>query len=105
MTVGIVQLKITVSALRTARRSDGGFGNASDGGSGGPIVAQDASRRHKQETKIMQARPRMRIHRLSDRIIHWWERAEGSVAGARPPAVQMRDRQLRNRQSGGTVLP
>jgi hypothetical protein len=71
VTVGIVQLKTTVSALRTARRSDGGFGNASEGGSGGPIVAQDASRKQRQRVRIVQAQPRMRINRLSDRIVHW----------------------------------
>jgi hypothetical protein len=30
---------MTRSPLRAARKSEGGFGNSSDGGSGGPIVA------------------------------------------------------------------
>jgi hypothetical protein len=37
--LGAVQVRITRSPLRTARRSVGAFGNFSDGGCGGPIVA------------------------------------------------------------------
>jgi hypothetical protein len=36
---GIVQVSVTLSPLRTACRSVGGFGNSSDGGSGAPIEA------------------------------------------------------------------
>jgi len=39
VTLGTVQLRITRSPLRTARRSEGGFGNSNDGGRGNPIVA------------------------------------------------------------------
>ena len=39
VTLGIVQVRVTRSPLRAARRSVGGFGNSSDGGCGGPIVA------------------------------------------------------------------
>jgi hypothetical protein len=36
---GIVQVSVTLSPLRAACRSVGGFGNSSDGGSGAPIEA------------------------------------------------------------------
>src|SRR5579864_2587087 len=38
--VGIVQVSTARPPFRTARRSDGGLGKSSDGGKGGPIVAQ-----------------------------------------------------------------
>lgn len=37
---GMVQVSTTLSPLRAARRSEGGLGNSSEGGSGGPIEAQ-----------------------------------------------------------------
>src|SRR5579872_3000595 len=40
---GIVHVKVTLSPFRCARRSEGGFGNSSDGGVGGPIEAHPAS--------------------------------------------------------------
>ena len=36
---GIVQVSVTLSPLRAACRSEGGFGSSSDGGNGGPIEA------------------------------------------------------------------
>src|SRR5258708_35065434 len=36
----MVQVRVTLSPLRTARRSAGGCGNSSEGGRGGPIEAQ-----------------------------------------------------------------
>ena len=36
---GIVQVRVTLSPLRAARKSDGDFGNSSEGGSGAPIEA------------------------------------------------------------------
>jgi len=41
--VGTVHVSVTRSPLRVARRSDGGFGNSSDGGRGGPIDAHPAN--------------------------------------------------------------
>jgi len=41
--VGIVQVRVTFLPFREARRSDGGLGRSSDGGRGGPIVAQAAN--------------------------------------------------------------
>ena len=38
--VGIVQVSTIRPPFRAARRSDGGFGKSSDGGKGGPMVAQ-----------------------------------------------------------------
>jgi hypothetical protein len=32
-------MRVTCSPLRVARKSEGGFGNSSEGGCGGPIVA------------------------------------------------------------------
>src|SRR5208283_1511855 len=43
--VGSLQLRVTRLPLRLARRSDGGLGSSSDGGSGGPSWAQLASKR------------------------------------------------------------
>ena len=43
VTVGIVQVRLTRSPLREARKSAGGFGSSNDGGCGGPIVAHAAS--------------------------------------------------------------
>ena len=40
---GIVQVRVTLSPLRAARRSLGGLGNSSEGGKGGPIDAQPVS--------------------------------------------------------------
>lgn len=37
--LGSVQVRVTCSPLRIARKSEGGFGNSSEGGCGGPIVA------------------------------------------------------------------
>jgi uncharacterized membrane protein len=42
VTLGIVQVRVTRSPLRTARRSVGGLGSSSEGGCGGPIVAHAA---------------------------------------------------------------
>jgi len=39
VTPGSVHVRVTRSPLRVARKSEGGFGNARDGGCGGPIVA------------------------------------------------------------------
>jgi hypothetical protein len=39
----MVQVSRTLLPLRTARKSDGGFGNSNDGGCGGAIVAQAVS--------------------------------------------------------------
>jgi hypothetical protein len=43
---GTVQVKITVSPLRTPRKSVGGLGNSSDGGCGGAIDAHPASNKN-----------------------------------------------------------
>ncbi len=43
VTVGTVHVSVTSSPVRTARRSDGGFGKFSDGGCGGEIVAHAVS--------------------------------------------------------------
>ena len=73
VTVGTVQINTTLSALRAALRSDGVFGKSSEGGSGGPMVAQAARRRQRQKIRIVQARPRMRIHRVPDRaVFKYW---------------------------------
>src|SRR5206468_927876 len=40
--VGIVQVRLTRSPLRVARKSVGGFGSSNEGGCGGPIVAHAA---------------------------------------------------------------
>src|SRR5208282_2223904 len=45
VTVGSLQLRVTRLPLRLARRSFGGLGSSSDGGSGGPSWAQLASSR------------------------------------------------------------
>jgi hypothetical protein len=46
--------------LRTARRSAGGFGNSSDGGCGGPIVAHAVNKAGAAKTKIVEAEHLMR---------------------------------------------
>jgi hypothetical protein len=43
VTEGTVQVNKTLSPLRWAPRSDGGFGSSREGGSGGPTDAQPAS--------------------------------------------------------------
>jgi hypothetical protein len=54
--VGTVQVSVTRSPLRPARRSEGGFGSSSDGGSGGPVWAHPESR-----TLRAVAKPRLRV--------------------------------------------
>src|SRR3989442_9664772 len=60
---------MTLSPLRRARRSEAGFGNSSEGGSGGPMLAQAVSNRHRPNRQLVRTRTRMGIKRVSEAMI------------------------------------
>jgi hypothetical protein len=64
---GTLHVSVTRSPLREARKSDGGFGNSSDGGLGGPIDAHP--QRQKQPATISNIFPvRTLMRRTTDYI-------------------------------------
>jgi hypothetical protein len=87
---GIVQLSSTLSPLRTARRSDGGLGTSSDGGSGGPIEAQPV------QIKVAATSSRVAREMLIGRATEYTREPGCSLAPAfhQPPAWRQPD--LRN---------
>src|ERR1022692_4591067 len=77
----MVQLSVTLSPLRAARKSDGARGNSSEGGRGGPIEAHPANQTNAPTASINCPRSLMggnnRLHhcqREFARMPHKWAR-------------------------------
>jgi hypothetical protein len=80
VTLGTVHVKLTRSPLRTARKSAGGFGNFSDGGFGGAMLAHAVNSSGAQKSAMVRHVGSIRLNRIEFSIVY---KMSGGASGIR----------------------